>query len=268
MQFSLKDKSGHFHMRQVPLHPGSPRRRPRWLPPLVAVICIALTAAAGNWQLDRAHEKESLQRAYERAAADAPIRLPAAPIGASDLRMKQIETEGEFIPGGLVLLDNKTRNGEAGYEVVMPLRIAGSSTMHVLINRGWIAAGRDRARLPAIKTPRGSVKITGMATIPGRFLELSKFEPAGPVWQNLTVERYVAHTGIQVQQIIVQQQNELEDGLSRSWQRADFGIARHYSYAVQWFSLCGLIIFLYVLFHVKSSRSKEKQTDAPASGRG
>jgi surfeit locus 1 family protein len=267
MQSSLKDKSGRFHMRQVPLHPGSPRRRPRWLPPLAAVICTALTAAAGNWQLDRAHEKETLQQAYERAASDAPIRLSAALIRGEDLRMKQIETEGEFMPGGLVLLDNKTRNGEAGYEVVMPLRIAGSS-MHVLVNRGWIAAGRERARLPAIKTPHGNVKITGMVTIPGRFLELSKFEPAGPVWQNLTVARYVAYTRIQVQPVIVQQQNELEDGLSRSWERADFGIARHYSYAVQWFSLCGLIIFLYVFFHVKSSRSKEKQKDAPASGRG
>lgn len=267
MQSSLKDKPGHFHMRQVPLHSGSPRRRPRWLPPLAAVICTALTAAAGNWQLYRAHAKESLQQAYERAASDAPIRLSTALIRPSDLRMKKIETEGEFVPDGLVLLDNKTRNGEAGYEIVMPLRIAGSSTMHVLINRGWIAAGRERARLPAIKTPHGTVKIMGMATIPGRFLELSKSEPAGPVWQNLTVERYVAYTGIQVQPVVVQQQNELEDGLSRSWDRPDFGIARHYGYAVQWFSLCGLIIFLYVLFHVKSSRSKEKQTDAPASGR-
>ena len=60
--------------------------------------------------------------------------------------------------------------------------------------------------------------------------------------------------------------HDLDDGLLRSWERPDFGIARHYGYAVQWFSFCGLIVFLYVFFHVKSSRSKKNQADAPPPG--
>lgn len=252
-------------MRPDSARASSPRRRPRWLPPVAAVVGIALTAAAGNWQLDRAHEKERLQRAYERGASDAPIRLTAVPAGVEDLRMRRVEAEGAFVPKGLVLLDNKTRNAVVGYEVVMPLRIGGSS-MHVLINRGWIAAGSERARLPVIKTPEDVVKVTGMAMVPGRFLELSKVEDSGSVWQNLTVGRYVARTGLQVQPVVVQQQNDLDDGLMRSWERPDFGIATHYGYAVQWFSFCGLIIFLYVFFHVKSYRSKKNQEDAAPPG--
>ena len=31
--------------------------------------------------------------------------------------MRRVEVEGEFVPNGLVLLDNKTRKGVAGYEV-------------------------------------------------------------------------------------------------------------------------------------------------------
>ena len=252
-------------MRQDPVRASSPRKRPRWLPPLAAIIGIALTAAAGNWQLGRAHEKERAQQAYDRGASDAPIRLTAAPFSVEDLRMRRVEAEGEFVPQGLVLLDNKTRNGEAGYEVVMPLKI-GASSVHVLVNRGWIAAGPERARLPAIKTPEALVHVTGMATVPGRFLELSKVDDSGPVWQNLTVERYVARTGMQVLPVVVQQQNDLGDGLLRSWERPDFGISRHYGYAVQWFSFCGLIIFLYVFFHVKRSRPKKNQEDASPPG--
>ena len=262
---SVKDKAGRFHMRPDSVRAGSPRRRPRWLPPLATVVGIALTAAAGNWQLDRAHEKERLQREYDRGASDSPVRLTAAPAGVEDLRMRRVEVEGEFVPKGLVLLDNKTRHGEVGYEVVMPLRIGGSS-MHVLIDRGWIAAGPERARLPVLNTPEAVVKVIGMAVVPGRFLELSNVEDSGPVWQNLTVGRYVARTGLQVQPVVVQQQNDLDDGLLRSWERPDFGIAKHYGYAAQWFSLCGLIIFLYAFFHVKSSRSKKNQEDAPSPG--
>jgi surfeit locus 1 family protein len=252
-------------MRQDPVRASSPRRRPRWLPALAAIIGIALTAAAGNWQLGRAHEKERAQQAYDRGVSDAPIRLTAAPFSVEDLRMRRVEAEGEFVPKGLVLLDNKTRNGEAGYEVVMPLKIGGSS-MHVLINRGWIAAGPERARLPVIKTPAGRVKVTGIANVPGRFLELAKVDDSAPVWQNLTVGRYIARTGFQVQPVVVQQQNDLDDGLLRSWERPEFGIARHYGYAGQWFSFCGLIIFLYGFFHVKPFRSKKNQEDAASPG--
>jgi len=266
MRSSVKDKVGPFQMRQGPLPRHSARRRPRWLPPLATVIGIALTAAAGNWQLHRAHEKERLQQAYDRGASDAPIRLTAALVSEDDLKMRRVEVEGEFAPHGLVLLDNKIRNSEVGYEVIMPLKIGGSS-MHVLVNRGWIAAGPERARLPVVKTPDTVVKVTGMAVVPGRFLELSDVQDSGPVWQNLTVARYSARTGLQVQPIVVQQQNDMNDGLLRSWERPDFGISRHYGYAVQWFSFCGLIIFLYVFFHVKPSRSEKNQEDAAPPGR-
>jgi surfeit locus 1 family protein len=252
-------------MRPDLVRASSPRRRPRWLPALATVISIALTAAAGNWQLDRAHQKERLQRAYERGASDSPIRLTAVPASIEDLRMRRVEVEGEYVPKGLVLLDNKMRNGTAGYEVVMPLKIGGSS-MHVLINRGWIAAGPERGRLPVFSTPGSVVRVTGMAMVPGRFFELSKVEDSGPVWQNLTVGRYVARTGFLVQPVVVQQQNDLDDGLLRSWERPDFGIATHYGYAVQWFSFCGLTIFLYVFFHVKSFRPKKNQEDASHPG--
>jgi surfeit locus 1 family protein len=248
------------------MHHGSPRWRPRWLPPLAAVMVIALTAAAGNWQLDRAHTKEGLQQSYDRGVSDAPIRLTVEQASMEALRLRRVEVEGEFLPNGQVLLDNKTRDGKTGYEVITPLKINGSP-MHVLINRGWIAAGPERARLPVIKTPAGRVKVTGIANVPGRFIELAKVDDSAPVWQNLTIARYVARTGLQVQPVVVQQQNDLGDGLSRVWERPDFGIARHYGYAAQWFSLCGLIIFLYVFFHVKSSRSKKNQEDADPPGR-
>lgn len=262
---SVRDKAGRFQMRPDPAYSTSRRQRPRWLPPIATIVGIALTAAAGYWQLGRAHEKESLQQAYDRGTSHAPIRLTAMPASAGDVRMSLVEVEGEFVPNGVVLLDNKTRRGVAGYEVIMPLRIGGSP-MHVLVNRGWIAAGPERARLPDFSTPRSAVKVTGMAVVPGRFLELSKVEDNGQVWQNLTVDRYAARTGLVIQPFVVQQHNEVDDGLLRSWERPDFGVAKHYAYALQWFSFCGLIAFIYAFFHVKRSRQKENQEDAPPAG--
>ena len=241
-------------------------RRPGWLPTAAALAGIALTAAAGNWQLDRAREKERLQQAYDRSAADVPMVLSLQPVEARPLLFRRIEAAGEFVPQAAVLLDNKVLSGVAGYHVIMPLQLAGSQK-HVLVNRGWIAAGTDRTRLPEVTTPRGSVSVVGIAVLPGRFLELSGAETTGPVWQNLTIERYRSKMQLDIQPILIEQHNDLGDGLARSWGRPDFGIAKHYGYAAQWFLLCALIVFLYIFFHVRRSRSKEDPENSAAARR-
>lgn len=241
------------------------RKRPRWLPAVVALAGVILTASAGNWQLDRAHEKERLREAYERGASDAPILVGASPVVAADVRLRRVEVTGSFVPQAMVLLDNRIRNGQPGYEVIMPVSIAGSS-MHVLVDRGWIGAGRDRSRLPDVKTPEAPVKVVGIATVPGRFFELANTQDSGVVWQNLTIERYREHRGLQVQPVVVQQRNEIDDGLLRSTEPPDFGTAKHYGYAGQWFLFCGLIVFLFVYFHVRTSRSQKDPAHDPAAG--
>jgi surfeit locus 1 family protein len=153
----------------------------------------------------------------------------------------------------MVLLDNRLQAGVAGYHVIMPLRIEGSS-MHVLVNRGWVAAGPDRSRLPAIATPGGTVRVTGIATVPGRFLELARTDDRGVVWQNLTIDRFRAARQLDVQPVVIEQGDAVDDRLVRDWPRPDFGVARHYGYAVQWFLFCGLIIFLFVFFNVRKAR--------------
>lgn len=245
--------------------PIAQRRRPHWLPTVAAVAGIALTAAAGNWQLDRAHEKKRLQEVYDRGTADAPLPMSALPADAQQLRFRRVQVTGEFVPEAAVLLDNKVLGGVIGYQVIMPLKVPGSQ-QHVLVNRGWVAAGADRSRLPDVSTPAGSVTVAGIAVLPGRFLELSGAEASGPVWQNLTIERYRRRMQLDIQPVVIEQHNDLGDGLVRTWSRPDFGIARHYGYAVQWFSLCGLIAFLFMFFHIRRARSEKDPENRPASG--
>jgi surfeit locus 1 family protein len=223
---------------------------------VAAIAGVLLSAAAGNWQLNRAHEKERLQAAYDQGEAAAPVVLTAQPETVDRLRLRRVEVEGEFVPSAMILLDNKVYRKAVGYQVIMPLRIRGSS-MHVLVNRGWVVAGADRRVLPAIVTPATTVSVSGIAVVPGRFLELAEIDVSVPVWQNLTIDRVQDRWKLDMQPVVIEQVNDLGDGLVRSWPRPDFGIAKHYGYAVQWISLCALIIFLYVFFHVRRSRSKE-----------
>lgn len=224
--------------------------KPRLVPSVAALVGIVITALLGNWQLNRADEKLRLQQRIEQAGRQAPIHVGASHLNPQDVAYFKVEASGEFKDDGTVYSDNRVRDGVVGYEVITPLRVDGGP--YVLVNRGWVKADASRRRLPAVAAPRGQVHVEGIA-LPGnpRVFELSSDVQAGQVWQNVSVERYRKAFGLALQPIIIEQQNDLGDGLVREWKRPDLGLDRHRGYALQWFSLCAVIIALYVVLNVK-----------------
>lgn len=229
-------------------------------PTLAAAAGIALTLLLGNWQLNRAHEKNELKARIGELAKGPPISVSAVALDARDVQLRRVEARGSFEPKYAVFIDNRVRHGVAGYQVVMPLRL-GDGGRYVLVNRGWVAGTRDRNRLPEVKTPAEPAVIRGMALVPGeRFLELSGKTAEGKVWQNLTIERYRQAMPIAIQPFVIQQDGEgaPEDGLVREWDPPDLGIDRHYGYAFQWFALAVTILVFYLVTHVKRKTEKKE----------
>lgn len=197
--------------------------RPRlWALALAAAACAA-GIALGNWQSRRADEKRALAEHVQR-----------------------IVVTGEFLPERTVLLDNKLRGGRAGYEVVAPLRLAEG--IHVLVNRGWIAAPPRRDQLPQVVTPPGRLRVEGvvLSHLP-RTLKLGDPEK-GPVRQSVELKEFAAETGLTLQAFVIQQHSDTGDGLARDWPPPDAGIEKHQAYSFQWYSLAALALVLGVVF--------------------
>jgi len=208
--------------------------RPRgWALALAAAGCAA-GIALGNWQSDRAAQKRTAGAAVE-----------------------QVSLRGIFEPKYTVLLDNKLYRGRPGYEVVQPLRLDGGR--HVVVNRGWIASGPRRDQLPDIRTPVGEIALTGVrqtrfaqAYAPPVAPEAAQRE--GKVWQNVTLERFAAWSGLVLEPYVVVQHSEADDGLVRDWPRAGAGVEVHESYALQWYSLAVLSVAMFVALNIKRAR--------------
>ena len=218
--------------------------RPRaWALAAAAGACAA-GIALGSWQAGRAAEKRSLGAELERALRSAPIELGSAESNPRELAWKHVAARGRFVEAHTVYLDNKLRRGRPGYEVVTPLRLNGA---HVLVNRGWIQAGVSREVLPEVRTPPGVVRLQGVALerLP-RVLEAASGAP-GKVRQNLDAHEFQKETGLVLLPIVIQQRSEAPDGLLREWPRPDMGVEKHESYAVQWYSLAGLAVILFVV---------------------
>lgn len=231
--------------------------RPRLWTGVAAAGGIALTLALGQWQTGRAQYKEELQGRYDTLRLQPAISIGALPVLAGDVLLRRVEVRGEFAPKYTVYVDNKIHQRQPGYHVATPLLIAGSQR-YVLVNRGWIAAARDRT-VPAISTPAGEQVVQGTAVaFSERYLELSTQVAEGNIWQNLVLERYRQATGLDVQPFVIQQESAAADGLQREWQRPDLGRNTHLAYAFQWYAMSLAMLIYYLVTHVKR-RSAQKQ---------
>ncbi len=223
-------------------------RRPALLPTLVTAFAVALFVSAGVWQRDRMHQKMALRAAADAVAAQAPVALPATADWAQ-WRFRPVTLTGTFDAAHQILIDNKVRGGRAGFAVVTPLTLADGRT--VLVDRGWVPAGRSRAQLPQVPPPGGAVALTGRVNLPpAAYFELAADTVAGPVWQNLDLARAQRAFATALVPVIVEQTapSGPGDDLARDRPPPDFGIDTHRTYMVQWFIFATLAAGLWLWF--------------------
>lgn len=226
--------------------------KPRWWATLLTLALIVIFVKLGLWQLSRANEKAVRHQSIEQFAQEPVITLPPTSIKLEDFQYRRVEVRGYFVNDHAIYLDNKIYQGIAGYEILVPLRIMNSN-LYVLVNRGWIPSGGDRLRLPEVYFPEGEVVVSGLVTSPTtRAMRLSNEIVAGKLWVNLDFKLYQEVTGLALQPILLlQQDNQIEDGLIRRWTQPDSGASKNISYAFQWFFLAITTCIIFLILNVK-----------------
>ena len=140
-----------------------------------------------------------------------------------------------------------------GVNHISNLARSGVVAVSRLASTGWIEADPRRERLPKVVTPGGEQRVEGFALekVP-QYLEQRQQDacrpgPAPCVWQNLRREDYAAWSGLAVQPVIVEQTNDLGDGLLRDWERPEATFVKNEMYALQWYSLAALCVILFIV---------------------
>ncbi|NBP73229.1 MAG: SURF1 family protein [Alphaproteobacteria bacterium] len=131
-----------------------------------AIPALMLLVGLGVWQLQRLEWKEAIiaERAERRAAA--PIALAeVADENWKDLEHRRVTLRGRFLHDREMLVWNKVRHGQTGFDLITPLRLENGGT--VLVQRGWVPRAwptgvvhmaATRSRTSIWNTPlRGSV---------------------------------------------------------------------------------------------------------------
>lgn len=232
--------------------------RPALIPSLITLLLFLAFIGLGLWQLDRADQKRALQAEYDARSQGRPVQIEARLQEAEALRFYRVSVKGYYDPDYQILLDNQIYQGQAGYHVITPLRIAGGDgDVGVLVNRGWIPLGKSRAELPRITAPAGLQEITGLAVVPQQrhFVLSSKEEPSRGGWRQvreyLDMQQYAQAVPFKLQPVVVLLAPAAAGGFVREWARLDAGIAMHQGYAFQWFLLAFALSAVYLLVNTR-----------------
>ncbi|MBK1872472.1 SURF1 family protein [Marinobacter sp. 1-3A] len=214
---------------------------------------LPLLVGLGIWQLNRAEEKQVLLEQWQQEAQN----LDWAEQVASGLDSGRPITVTGLFGEQSWLLDNRTRDGIAGYEVITafhPLR--GPA---VLVNRGWIAAPRTRNQLPDVAPPEGVFSISGRLNPYPEPPVLSTKTAVAEGWPRRiqTLPAQVARVEIpELPDAIIRLNSSEQPGAYRAdWEPDLMGPQTHYGYATQWFALALVLTILSVVASYRKTGS-------------
>lgn len=225
-----------------------------WRTTVFALVLVPLMTGLGFWQLQRAEEKRVLAEAFAAREVQPPAPLDdlwQAP--ARELAYLPVTLRGAFVPGALLLLDNRTREGKFGYEALGVVALAGGG--YALANRGWVPGDPARRELPGVADVAGEVTLTGHLYVPPGEPYLLAEQQFGGDWplvlQALEMDKLgpvlAQRLGGRVFPYSVRLDANAPGALAVDWQVINVSPQKHVGYAVQWFTMAA-VLFLFFVF--------------------
>jgi surfeit locus 1 family protein len=230
---------------------------PSWTMTALTVLLLAVFISLGRWQWSRGEQKEALARGFAAGAVQAQ---PLGARGTATLpRYAVVSVTGEWDAARQFLLDNRTRDGRAGYEVLTPLRLADGRWL--LVNRGWLPFEGRRDRLPEVATGLvpGAVTLRGrLDDLPTAGLASGRAAPAlSGAWPRVTSfpqpsELAASLGGRSLEPRVLLLDASAPAGYRRDWRPFVKGPEQNISYAVQWWSFGVLLLVLFVKMNLRT----------------
>jgi cytochrome oxidase assembly protein ShyY1 len=254
--------------------------KPKWIAGhLLVLLLTGSFIALGIWQLDRNTQKHD-----KDAAAKAAFAAPAPPIGRTDPTPgARVQAAGHYDRAGEALLRNRVHNGQPGYELLTPLRLADGTA--IVVDRGWVP--QHAIDGPAIDGTNGDRKAfpapTGAITVRGLAATSSTLQPQDTVEQHAgrtslpradlqEMQRGVPYALRGVYLVSQYRQPAAPNGLPALPVPPPSDEVNHMEYALQWFAfaLIGIIGWPIVLWRVSRrtapTRSLRRSPSVAGSG--
>jgi cytochrome oxidase assembly protein ShyY1 len=214
---------------------------------LLAAIFASACVFLGRWQMDR--------RAETLAEINRVVtNYSAAPVPFADVRDEfdhldpasewtQVELKGSYLVDGQRIVRNRPLNGQPGYEVVVPFRLATGET--VVIDRGWLPIGNKNPGSPDSVPAPPPGDVTAVVRLKHPEPELQRGAPEGQL-ASIDLAAYSAQLGYPLLtgaygQLASETPPAAE--MPMAFPKPSTEEGTHLSYSLQWFAF-GVLMFV------------------------
>jgi len=237
----------------------------RWLVWLVLVVVFATACVfLSEWQFERraarVAEIELVKQNFDKPA----VELSTLSLESDGVKWTPIRLVGQYLNDSRVLVRNRPRSGQPGFETVVPF--ATSDGKIFAVSRGWLPTGNLQDSPDLIPLPnQKSQEIVARLVLGER--RLDRGAPNGQV-ASMNLEEIRAETGLDLN-------TKWYLRLSSEVRPADQAVkllkpstdeGNHLSYAIQWL-IFGALAFTTLVFTVRKEydfyRSKNDPTYVP-----
>ncbi|GGH92035.1 SURF1 family protein [Arthrobacter liuii] len=214
---------------------------------LLAAVFATACVFLGRWQMDRRAETlAEINRVVTNYSAT-PISFAQARDQFTQLdpakEWTQVELKGTYDAAGQRIVRNRPLNGQPGYEVVVPFRLATGET--VVIDRGWLPIGNKNPGSPDSVPAPPTGDVTAVVRLKHGEPELQRGAPEGQL-ASIDLPTYAAQLGYPLMtgaygQIASETPPSAEMPVAFPKPSTDEGT--HLSYSLQWFAF-GVLMFV------------------------
>lgn len=225
------------------------RWQPNWKILLFVAVFLPLTCALGFWQLDRAEEKRGILASQEAQQNLAPIENHNWRQD-SENHLRAVDLDLIFDSERYLLLANRLRNGQVGYEVLGVAYLPNETEIPVLVNRGWVQASLDRNVLPEVIQPQGISPVRGYYYCSQANSMISQATEYAGEWPALVFDlnqeaiEQIFEPAQRPPPCQVRIDSASPLALLAGWEILNQTVETHIGYAVQWFSMAFALIIL------------------------
>ena len=225
------------------------RFRPGWRLTLFVAFFLPVLISLGLWQLARADEKQLLIEQYMQSLSGLPVNISSRRVSEFG-NFQRTRLIGQFTEE-IFLLDNQVNQGQVGYWVVQGFD--ADSGQRFLVNRGFVAALQDRARLPSIETPVERLNTVAVVW-PDTGLP--------PIWRD---DQWLSAWPLRIQRMDIAKMAQLTDAVPVELRLEDgqpgvlraaplvttLDDAKHLGYSATWFGLAVTLFVGYIFVGVR-----------------
>ncbi len=212
--------------------------RPRWIIfHLVVVAAVIAMINFGFWQLRRLDERREFNAVIEARYDTTPLPIDDLLTTGSDpdeVSWRPVTAAGTYLPDEGILIVNRSQNGRAGVNSVVPLRLDDGRIL--LVNRGFVPLATDTPPVPGVEVTvtgrlrpsqeRRSIQLSDPSDGVLREAQRIDLDRLAPQFESPVLPMYI--------DLIASTPPEM-DGLPETVVAPDLSEGSHLSYAAQWF---------------------------------